>query len=215
MGIAMNVWPVMHRELRAEARHVFNYWLRVLGASVLLAVFAVMMLDPRDHGPELGAKLFGNLNTALFVAIWVLAPLLTADCISRERREGTLGLLFLTPLTSRGIVIGKGLIHTLRATTMVFAALPVLAVPFLFGGVGWREGVMALLFDLGSGCLALAAGLAASSRCARPDPSLFLSEVLAAILLLGLGALLLLGLLRQVAAPVIPGFTWSEVSLDE
>ena len=118
----MNVWPVMHRELRAEARHAFNYWLRVLGASVLLAVFAVMMLDPRDHGPELGAKLFGNLNTALFVAIWVLAPLLTADCISRERREGTLGLLFLTPLTSRGIVIGKGLIHTLRATTMVFAA---------------------------------------------------------------------------------------------
>ena len=162
----MTVLPVMERELRAEARHTFTYWLRALGTSVSLIIFAVMMIDARDNAPGLGAKLFGNLNTALFITIWLLAPLLTADCLSRERREGTLGILFLTPLTARAIVIGKGLIHSLRALTLVLAALPVLAIPFLLGGVTWREGLMALLLDLSSVGLALAAGLVASaSRC--------------------------------------------------
>src|SRR5207249_5732175 len=81
----VTVLPVMERELRAEARHAFTYWLRALGTSVSLIIFAVMMIDARDNAPGLGAKLFGNLNTALFITIWLLAPLLTADCLSRER----------------------------------------------------------------------------------------------------------------------------------
>jgi len=72
----MNVWPVIHRELRAEARHTFNYWLRVLGASVLLLIVGIMMLDQQANAAKLGANLFGKLNTALFIAIWVLVPLL-------------------------------------------------------------------------------------------------------------------------------------------
>jgi hypothetical protein len=85
----MTVLPVIERELRAEARHAFTYWLRALGATVLLIIFAVMMIDQSENAPRLGAKLFGNLHTALFIAIWLLVPLLTADCLSRERREGT------------------------------------------------------------------------------------------------------------------------------
>src|SRR5438874_12832017 len=139
----MTVLPVIERELRAEARHAFSYWLRALGASVLLIIFAVMLIDARDNAPGLGAKLFGNLNTALFVTIWLLVPLLTADCLSRERREGTLGILFLTPLTARALIISIGLIHSLRALTKDLAALPMLAVQFLRGRVARRAGLLA------------------------------------------------------------------------
>jgi len=65
----VTVLPVIERELRAEARHVFTYWLRALGASVSMIIFAAMMIDAPDNTPGLGAKLFGNLNTALFIAI--------------------------------------------------------------------------------------------------------------------------------------------------
>src|ERR1051326_984026 len=142
----MSVWPVIERELRAEARHAFTYWLRALSASVSLIIFAVMMIEPGGNASALGAKLFGNLNTALFGAIWLLVPLFTADCLSREQREGTLGILFLTPLTARAVVIGKGLIHALRALTMLAAALPVLAVPFLLGGVTLSASVSLIIF---------------------------------------------------------------------
>jgi len=40
-------------------------------------------------------------------------PMLAADCVSRERREGTLGLLFLTPLDARGIMLAKSMVHHL------------------------------------------------------------------------------------------------------
>jgi ABC-type transport system involved in multi-copper enzyme maturation permease subunit len=205
----------MERELRAEARHAFSYWLRALGASVLLIVLALMLIDAQDNTPGLGAKLFGNLNTALFITIWLLVPLLTADCLSRERREGTLGILFLTPLTARAIIIGKGLIHSLRALTMVLAALPVVAVPFLLGGVTWREGLMALLLDLSSVGLALAVGLVASAYCRHWNRALLFAEVLSAMTLFVFGVLLILVLIVQVAIPYFPGFARSEVPFGE
>ena len=159
----MTCWPVILRELREEARRSINIWLRLVGVGAITVVFAVSMWDESESPSNLGARLFGNLNATLAIGIWVLVPLLTADCISRERREGTLGLLFLTRLTARGIVIGKSLIHALRSTTLLFGMTPVLAVPFLLGGVSWKDGVLALLLNSSAVLLALACGLLAST----------------------------------------------------
>ncbi len=213
--MTMTAWPVIERELRAAARHPFTYWIRVLGASALLVVFATMMMDQPGNAPTLGAELFGNLNTALFAAIWLLGPSLTADCISRERRDGTLGFLFLTPLTAQSVVIGKSLIHGLRAMSMMLAALPVLAVAFLLGGVNWREGVLALFLNLSSVCLALAAGLAASCRTQQWNRALLLAEVIAAALLALISAIYCFGMLMQVAVPYVPGISWDAVEFEE
>jgi ABC-type Na+ efflux pump permease subunit len=70
-----------------------------------------------------------GLNRTLLFAFWVLVPLMTADCVSREKREGTLGLLFLTPLTVFDVIAGKAAIHVLRALTLFLAALPLLGLP--------------------------------------------------------------------------------------
>src|SRR5256885_6185565 len=54
----MTVFPVIVRELRAESRHAFNYWLRVLGAdrkstrlnsSHLVISYAVFCLKKKKH----------------------------------------------------------------------------------------------------------------------------------------------------------------------
>jgi len=111
----------------------------------------------------LGGRLFSALNATLFLSIWIFVPLLTADTISREKREGTLGLLFLTPLTPIGIVFGKSLIHTVRAITLFLAVLPALALPFLLGGLTWKDCVVSLLLNSSALVLALAAGLLAST----------------------------------------------------
>ncbi|PYI87054.1 MAG: hypothetical protein DME26_07405 [Verrucomicrobia bacterium] len=69
----MTVFPVIERELRAESRHSFNYWLRVLGALALLSVTVMIWLNDGFHARG-GGKLFGNLNTTLFISIWILVP---------------------------------------------------------------------------------------------------------------------------------------------
>jgi ABC-type transport system involved in multi-copper enzyme maturation permease subunit len=89
-------------------------------------------------------------------------PFLTADCISRERREGTLPLLFLTPLSARDIVYAKGFAQGLRSFTIWLAVLPLFTVCFLGGGVDWPEVIMSALVNFSAVCLALGAGLMAS-----------------------------------------------------
>src|ERR1043166_9656250 len=155
---------VVMRELRAEARHPFTYWLRVLGAGAMVLAAGYGLLQgglPMDRGGEL----FARLHLLLYGSIWVLVPLVTADCISRERREGALPLLFLTPLNAQGIVLAKALAHCLRAVTLCLAVLPVMAIPILMGGVSWQEVFLSIVFNFSAFCWALAAGLIGSARC--------------------------------------------------
>ncbi len=158
----MTALPIIERELRTQARLAFTYGLRVLGAAALLLVWLYYGFNP-NFPPSLGGRLFGSLNCTLFIAIWIAVPMLSADCISRERREGTLGLLFLTPLKTREIVLAKGLVHGVRAMTLWLATLPILTIPFVLGGVTWKEAVLSALTNFSSICWALAAGLVASS----------------------------------------------------
>src|SRR5438128_2056 len=148
-------------ELRALSRHSMTYWLRVIGIGAIIGVMA--LVDLKGAPSELGGRLFSALNATLFLSIWIFVPLLTADTISREKREGTLGLLFLTPLTPIGIVLGKTLTHAVRAITLFLAVLPALALPFLLGCLTWKDCVVSLLLNSSALVLALAAGLLAST----------------------------------------------------
>ncbi len=160
----MNASPVIIRELRAEARRGSNYWLRVLAAGALILVFTSIIYSSPFSGGQLGMALFGGLQQTFFYAIWVLVPLMTADCVSREKREGTLGLLFLTPLTVTDVIAGKAAIHVLRAVTLFLAALPVLGLPFVLGGLDWRLALWAAVTLGNAALLAMAAGIYASTR---------------------------------------------------
>ena len=124
----LNVFPVIVRELRAGARQPAVYWLRMFGAGFVVLVFSFVMSTEQGSHATLGSRLFPRLHAAIMVAIWLLVPAMTADCLAREKREGTLGLLFLTPLTPTGIVVGKSLVHLLKAMTLWLAALPVMAL---------------------------------------------------------------------------------------
>ena len=158
-----NVWPVVQRELREGARRPFIYWLRVGAgtAGLLMVLFATRGHDANEQ--EMGQFLFSGLHHVLMGLICLVVPWMTADCIAREKREGTLGLLFLTPLTAGGIVLGKGLAQTLRALTLWVSVAPMLTIPFLTGGVGWEDASAALALEFSALVLCLAAGLLAST----------------------------------------------------
>jgi ABC-type Na+ efflux pump permease subunit len=93
----------------------------------------------------------------------------TADCLSREKREGTLGLLFLTDLRGYDVVLGKLAATSLNASYGVLAMVPMLAVPLLLGGVTAGEvGRMALvILDTLFFSLTLGICISAMSRSAR------------------------------------------------
>ncbi len=180
----MRVLPTIDRELRMAARHPFTFWLRLLGLGAVLvgcAVFAVT----RGFQASLGSQLFAHLHFALCAAIWIFVPFLTADCISRERREGTLGLLFLTPLRPEDIVIAKGVAHGLRALTLWLAVLPVLTLPFLLGGASGTEAFLSTALNFSALCWSLGAGLLASTLSRVRSRVLVYAAFLSALFCLG------------------------------
>ncbi|MFO1513972.1 MAG: ABC transporter permease [Verrucomicrobiota bacterium] len=179
----MNVFPVISRELRAQARQPFTFWLRIIGVAALLVCGLFFTLD-QPLTPNRGAALFGYMHLTLFSAVWILVPFSAADCLSRERREGTLGLLFLTPLKPRDIVVAKGLSHGLRAITLLVAVVPVLTIPFLLGGVTWQQAFASAIINFEAICWALGAALVVSATSRTAIRALAM-----AMLLTGLGLL--------------------------
>jgi ABC-type Na+ efflux pump permease subunit len=160
----VNAAAVIGRELRAQSRQTVNYWLRVLAGAVGILIFAGLLLGSQVPLAQLGPLLFSVLHRTLFLFLFVVVPLLTADTVSREKREGTLGLLFLTPLTALDVILGKGAVHIIRALSVFFAAAPVLGLPFVFGGVGWATAFVAAVEETGAVLLGIGAGLYASTK---------------------------------------------------
>jgi hypothetical protein len=162
--MGFNAAVVLEREVRAESRRPVNYWLRVLAAGVIILVLASFVTNSQLGAAQMGVALFTVLHRTLFWSTLALVPLMTADCISQEKREGTLGLLFLTPLCAFDVILGKGATHTLRVLALFFATVPVLSLPFLLGGVGWMQALWAIVNEAGAVLLAIAAGIYASTK---------------------------------------------------
>src|SRR5436190_11090789 len=104
----MTFLPIVARELRVAARRRGTYWTRLGAALTALALGGWIMLMPGVRSPQmLGITLFVALSVVAYIYSLLAGIFTTADCLSEEKREGTLGLLFLTDLKGYDIVLGK------------------------------------------------------------------------------------------------------------
>jgi ABC-type transport system involved in cytochrome c biogenesis permease component len=162
----MTFLPIVGRELAVAARRAGTYWLRFWAAAGALGVFFILRLgraNPATIPP--GRDIFNALGVATLVFSMLAGVFLTADSLSCEKREGTLGLLFLTDLKGYDVVLGKLAAHSLRAFFGLLAVLPVFALPLLMGGTSggelWRM-ALALTVTL---IYSLSVGIVVSSSC--------------------------------------------------
>ncbi len=135
----MTLLPIVDRELRVAARQAKTYRARVAAAAVFLFLLAWMLWLTPWRSRFSSRHVF---EIMAWVAFWwcLLAGLLrTADSVSQEKRENTLGLLFLTDLKGYDIVLGKLFSSSLSGFLGLLGIFPVLAIPMLLGGVSLAE----------------------------------------------------------------------------
>src|SRR5262245_15199743 len=126
--------PIVERELLVAARRPVTHRSRRLtaGAAWVLASGPRPALRVgRLHLGEAGKAIFDVLALSVFAGCLVAGLGTTADCISSEKREGTLGFLFLTDLHSADVVLGKCFATSLGSFFAVLAIVPVLGISFL------------------------------------------------------------------------------------
>ena len=174
---------MVQRELREGARRPVNHRLRFGSAGVGTLLLWIIVANSDEPANQLGGWLLGGLHSLTLGLIFMIVPALTADCMAREKREGTLGLLFLTPLSAGGIVAGKALAQGLRAFTLWLAVLPILIIPFVAGGVTWFDALTAVSLEFCATVLCLAAGLLASSLARERNTAFLLAFIFGAIFL--------------------------------
>lgn len=137
----MTVLPIVVRELSVLARRRNTYWIRVIGsavASLLMLWFFVITAAPGSFMAQ-GKTLFEVLSFLAFIYCLLVGPLVTADSLSSEKRDGTLGLLFLTDLKGHDVILGKLVSSSAQAVSGLLAIVPMLSVALLLGGVGPDE----------------------------------------------------------------------------
>src|SRR5688572_22846626 len=102
----MPLWPVAAREARAAARAPRTYAWRAAVTAIGIAIIP-MSLTTSAAGASPGRAIFGGVAMLAFLYCIFGGVLRTADAIAEEKRENTLGLLFLTDLKAADVISGK------------------------------------------------------------------------------------------------------------
>lgn len=163
-GLVNGLSPMVGKEMRGRTRG----WRPVFLLTVYLGVLAAGMTGylwltlgrATFINPQVGLNLYSFFVLGLVMLLAFIAPATSASAISGERERRTYDLLLVTNASPTGIILGKWLASTIYFVYLTIAALPVMALVFLFGGVPLANLglalLVALLTALGYGALGIA-----------------------------------------------------------
>jgi ABC-type transport system involved in multi-copper enzyme maturation permease subunit len=163
----MTFLPIVRRELQVASRRRSTYWVRTVAALGVLTIGTwVFLMNLNSDPKDVAMYLFCILTGSAVLYSLVSGVRLTSDCLSEEKREGTLGLLFLTDLKGYDVVLGKLAATSLNALHSLLAMVPMLAIPLLLGGgVSLDEWGRMALVAINALFLSLAIGIGVSALC--------------------------------------------------
>jgi ABC-type transport system involved in multi-copper enzyme maturation permease subunit len=191
----MTFLPIVDRELRVAARrkstHRIRLWTTFGGAlvNVFFLLFMRVFGSVFVGTSRWGGMLFTTLAWYAFGMCLLAGIFLAADVLSEEKREGTLGLLFLTDLKGYDVVLGKFMGIGLATAYALVASFPVMAFPLLMGGVTPGEFWRVALALLNALFFSLAVGFWVSSWCRESSKAM--AGAMAALFLITIGPYIL------------------------
>jgi ABC-2 type transport system permease protein len=167
--------PILLRELRTRMRGGRPYFILSIFLTLLalagIGVYQLMLQQTRIGvavlSPQVGQALFKGLTFVELLLIVVLAPALTSGAISGEREQLTYDMLLATPLQPGQVLWGKLIAALSYLLLLIFAAVPVFSVIFVFGGVDPLSLIKAVILLLFTTITFGAIGLCASSMFRR------------------------------------------------
>lgn len=128
-------WPLIERELRTATRKPQLRQTRLWGTIACAVITMVFLLTASSSAQ---ASWGGNLNHLLFwggLIIILQVPSYTVGIFAEERRNQTLGLLFLCGICPTEMFLSKTLGSALVSFSRLLLLYPFLAISFLGGGL--------------------------------------------------------------------------------
>ena len=117
-------------------------------ALILVAIFSYILyrmvvaasqFSSSPLSPQVGQTLFAGLAFLELMIVSTITPAITAGAISNEKERQTYEMLMATPLDPVNILWGKLISALGYVVLMVFVAVPMSSLIFIFGGVTTRD----------------------------------------------------------------------------
>jgi ABC-2 type transport system permease protein len=185
--------PIIVKELRARMREARAFI--TLTAVLLLMGFSSYVLyrvviatgqySSMPLSPQIGQNLFVALSLMLLLMVVTITPAVTAGAVSSEEEKQTYEMLMATPLSPASILWGKLVSSLSYVFLLIFAAIPMASLIFIFGGVAPRDMLKALLVVITVAITFGVLGLFMSTWLKRTGRATVLSYLVVAILLFG------------------------------
>ncbi len=217
--------PIFQMEVRTAGRRTSTYVFRSFLAALILAFFSLVLLGSWSSvsweesslarlqaGQNIAPSLASYIIWTQYIALVLLAPIITGPALCDERRNRTMAALLTTPLSAWEIVLGKlsgrltqALILALISTPMIFAAR-------VLGGLS-VEGVVAAVILTGISVI-LCSSLALLASAGSPRATTAASTGFMLFLFFNFGPLLLAVMYNAwiqpnfAGLPMIP-WTWA------
>jgi ABC-2 type transport system permease protein len=207
-GLRVN--PIIVKELRSRMRGARAFAtltgvLLLLGA-ISYALYRIMLSTMRYSGgplsPQVGQVLFTTLAFLELIMVCSITPAVTAGAISSEQEKLTYEMLLATPLRPASILWGKLVSALSYVFLLIFAAVPMASLVFIFGGVTLRDMIKALVILVIVAVTLGVLGLFMSAWLGRTGRATVLSYLVVLALLIGpLLVYVLVGVMRQAEPP--------------
>ncbi|HEY9088288.1 MAG TPA: ABC transporter permease [Anaerolineaceae bacterium] len=160
----LQINPIIVKELRSRmrgGRAFITLTVTLLLTAVLMYALLQVMLSLSQYSydvvsPRIGQALFTVLVYLELVVISAITPAVTAGAISGEREKQTYEMLQATPLSPSAMLWGKLFSALSYVFLLLFAAVPLASLIFIFGGVSPSDMFKSLLVLL---ALAVAFGV--------------------------------------------------------
>jgi ABC-2 type transport system permease protein len=193
--------PVLRRELlerwrgRRAVTALTVYLLLLVGLITLLRFGGTYALreasmggwgpPPSATGPLLGRFLLDNTLGLVLGLVLFVTPAYAAAAIASERERRTLGLLRITLIRPRSIVLGKLGVSSAWILLLVLASAPIAASGFVLGGATLGDLVTGLLVILVVAVSVASVALWVSSRARRTTGAVVVTYAVVLALVVG------------------------------
>lgn len=188
----MRANPIYKRERTVGSRSirlpmiltVFN---SILALVALLNMYS--MVSQVEVTAEIQYSAFMELYTfgamIVFAMILFIMPALTAGSISGERERQTLDLLLSTQVTGLEVAAGKLMASMYNVLLLLISSLPVMALSFVYGGIGLWDLAFLILSFLASALFTASIGICFSALCRRTTMATALSYGMLVLFVVG------------------------------
>lgn len=183
MRIRLN--PIVKKDFQVAARSMRLSWgLFAYEAMLTLTFIASMSIIQEINNNVYGygnniyrslIYLFPALSVAQLCLVALIVPIITSSSISGEKERQTFDIMMTTCMSPFSVVFGKVISAVMRILFYVVAGMPIMALPFVVGGLSWSSLFYFLLGVILLAVFSGSIGIFCSSVCRRSITAVILS----------------------------------------